>query len=127
GLMGGYGTRVTDATRNLFLEAAHFAPPAILGRARKLGMHTDASHRFERGVDPELPRIAMERITALLLGIVGGSAGPIVEAVSREHLPKRAPVALRHGRLERVLGIELGRDRVETILQALGLAAERTE
>ncbi|MFZ0871120.1 MAG: phenylalanine--tRNA ligase subunit beta, partial [Rhodanobacter sp.] len=67
GVMGGFDSRVTDATRNIFLESAHFAPAAIMGRARKLGMHTDASHRFERGVDPELPRRALERATELLL------------------------------------------------------------
>ena len=69
GVMGGFASRVTDATHNIFLESAHFAPAAIMGRARKLGLHTDASHRFERGVDPELPRRALERATELLLAI----------------------------------------------------------
>src|SRR5690606_2322712 len=72
GIMGGYDSRVTDASRNVFLEAAHFAPAAIIGRGRKLGLHTDASHRFERGVDPELPRIAIEYATRLLLDACGG-------------------------------------------------------
>src|SRR3546814_11354991 len=66
GLMGGHDTRVTDATRNVFLEAAHFAPAAIIGRGRKLGLHTDAAHRFARGVDPELPRVAIGRATQLI-------------------------------------------------------------
>src|SRR5690606_11258208 len=72
GVMGGFDTRVTDATRNVFLEAAHFAPAAIIGRSRRLGMHTDAAHRFERGVDPQLPRTAIERATRLILDIAGG-------------------------------------------------------
>jgi phenylalanyl-tRNA synthetase beta chain len=67
GIMGGEDTKVSSATRNVFLEAAHFAPSAIIGRSRKLGLHTDAGHRFERGVDPELPRIAVERATRLIL------------------------------------------------------------
>src|SRR5690606_8166618 len=76
GVMGGFDTRVTDATRNVFLEAAHFAPAAIIGRSRRLGMHTDAAHRFERGVDPQLPRTAIERATRLILDIAGGRPGP---------------------------------------------------
>ena len=69
GIMGGEDTKVGDATRNVFLEAAHFAPSAIIGRGRKLGLHTDAAHRFERGVDPELPRIAIEQATRLVVEI----------------------------------------------------------
>ncbi|HZW50286.1 MAG TPA: phenylalanine--tRNA ligase subunit beta, partial [Rudaea sp.] len=80
GIMGGFDSRVVDTTRDIFLEAAHFAPAAIMGRARKLGLHTDASHRFERGVDPELPRLAMERATRLIVDICGGKPGPITEA-----------------------------------------------
>src|SRR4029079_11855096 len=76
GIMGGHDTRVTDATREVFLEAAHFAPSAIIGRGRKLGLHTDASHRFERGVDPELPRLAIERAPRLIIDAAGGKAGP---------------------------------------------------
>lgn len=121
GVMGGFGSRITDATRRVFLESAHFAPEAISGRARKLGMHTDASHRFERGVDPELPRLALERATALLLEIAGGSAGPIVEAVIAGELPVRAAVRLRHARLARVLGIEIPATTVEFILFTLGM------
>lgn len=94
GVMGGYDSRVTDATRNVFLEAAHFAPAAIIGRGRKLGLHTDAGHRFERGVDPELPRSAIEYATRLILDIAGGAAGPLVESALPEHLPQPRPVAL---------------------------------
>jgi phenylalanyl-tRNA synthetase beta chain len=76
GVMGGEDTKVSSATRNVFLEAAHFAPSAIIGRSRKLGLHTDAGHRFERGVDPELPRIAVERATRLIMDVAGGTPGP---------------------------------------------------
>src|SRR5690606_18748549 len=92
GVMGGHASRVTDATSDVFLEAAHFSPAAINGRARRLGLHTDAAHRFERGVDPASPSLALERATALLVGIAGGTPGPVVEAVSEEHLPQRRPV-----------------------------------
>lgn len=126
GVMGGYETRVTDASKNIFLECAHFSPPAIMGRARKLGMHTDASHRYERGVDPELPRAAVERATALLLAIVGGKAGPIVEAVLPEHLPQRRSVNLRRERLARVLGMHVPDADVARILTALGMRVTAT-
>jgi phenylalanyl-tRNA synthetase beta chain len=110
----------------VFLEAAHFAPAALAGRARKLGMHTDAAHRFERGVDAELPRRALERATKLILDAAGGSAGAIVEAVSREHLPVREAVLLRRARIERLLGIAVADAEVERIFAALDMRVERT-
>ena len=121
GIMGGHETRVTDATVDVFLEAAHFAPACISGRARRLGLHTDASHRFERGVDAELPRQAIERATALLLGIAGGKAGPLTEALAAEHLPKRVEVTLRRERLRRILGHEVADAEVARILDSLGM------
>lgn len=121
GIMGGYDTRVTDATRNVFLEAAHWIPSAIIGRGRKLGLHTDAGHRFERGVDPELPRHAIEVATRLLVELAGGSPGPVIEAVLPEHLPKPAGIALRRARIARLLGIEIADADVERILRALGM------
>lgn len=124
GIMGGADTKVTDATRNVFLEAAHFAPAAIIGRSRKLGLHTDAGHRFERGVDPELPRIAVERATRLILGIAGGTPGPVIEAVLPQHLPQPKAIQLRRARLARVLGVQVADAEVERILRALGLGVE---
>jgi len=124
GVMGGFDSRFTDTTRNVFLEAAHFAPSAIMGRARKLGLHTDASHRFERGVDPSLPRRALERATELLLAIAGGKAGPIVVAERADDLREHAPVLLRHARLRRVLGIEVAAGEVSRIFTALGMKVE---
>ena len=124
GVMGGFDSRVTDATRNIFLESAHFAPAAIMGRARKLGMHTDASHRFERGVDPELPRRALERATELLLSIAGGHAGPVLVAEHLADLPKPAAVKLRRARLKRVLGVDVADAEVARIFTALGMRVE---
>ena len=124
GVMGGYDSRVTDTTHNIFLESAHFAPAAIMGRARKLGMHTDASHRFERGVDPELPRRALERATELLLAIAGGKAGPVLVAENPADLPKPAAVTLRRTRLKRVLGVEVADTEVARIFTALGMRVE---
>lgn len=124
GIMGGFDTRVTDATTRVFLESAHFAPSAIIGRSRKLGLHTDASHRFERGVDPELPRLALQRASALVLAIMGGQAGPITEAVLPAHLPKAMPVRLRRARLARVLGMTVADSEVERILRALGMQVD---
>jgi phenylalanyl-tRNA synthetase beta chain len=127
GVMGGYDSRVTDATHNIFLESAHFAPAAIMGRARKLGMHTDASHRFERGVDPELPRRALERATELLLAIAGGKAGPVLVAENPADLPKPATVTLRRARLKRVLGVEVADSEVTRIFTALGMQVAATD
>ncbi|QSX78294.1 phenylalanine--tRNA ligase subunit beta [Agrilutibacter solisilvae] len=126
GIMGGYDTRVTDTTRNVFLEAAHWIPSAIIGRSRRLGLHTDAGHRFERGVDPELPRIAIEHATRLILDIAGGAAGPVIEAVLPEHLVPAQPIVLRRARLARVLGMTVADAEVERILRALGLAVATT-
>ncbi|MEO7073653.1 MAG: phenylalanine--tRNA ligase subunit beta [Rhodanobacter sp.] len=124
GIMGGFDSRVTAQTQNLFLEAAHFAPQAVMGRARNLGLHTDASHRFERGVDPELPQRAMERASELLLAIVGGRAGPLVIAEHTQDLRRNAPVQLRRARLARVLGVRVEDDEVLRTLLALGMQVE---
>lgn len=125
GIMGGYDTRVTDATRNVFLEAAHWIPSAIIGRSRRLGMHTDAGHRFERGVDPELPRIAVEYATRLILAVAGGVPGPVTETVLPEHLSAPKAIGLRRARVARVLGIEIADVEIERILQALGMQVSR--
>lgn len=124
GVMGGFDSRVTEATRNVFLEAAHFAPAAIIGRSRKLGLHTDAAHRFERGVDPELPRTAIERATALILEIAGGTPGPVQETVHQQDLPQPQTILLRRARIARVLGIAVEDAEVARIMTALGFAVE---
>jgi phenylalanyl-tRNA synthetase beta chain len=126
GIMGGDDTKVGDRTRNVFLEAAHFAPEAIIGRSRRLGLHTDAAHRFERGVDPELPRTAIELATRLVVDLAGGAPGPVVEAAIDGWSTVRQPVALRRARLARVLGIDIADADVERILASLGLDATAT-
>ncbi len=122
GIMGGEGSGVTEKTRNLFLEAAFFSPEAIAGKARQYGLHTDSSHRFERGVDPELTQSAMQRATALLLEIVGGQAGPVTEVLSQNDLPRPVSIHLRQERIKRVLGIALDQQEVADQLSRLGLA-----
>jgi phenylalanyl-tRNA synthetase beta chain len=124
GIMGGSETRVTEATRNVFLEAAHWIPSAIIGRSRKLGMHTDAGHRFERGVDPQLPGIAIEYATRLILDIAGGVAGPSLDVTLPQHLRSPEPILLRRARLARVLGLTVADDEVTRIFTALGMTVE---
>ncbi|WP_373818922.1 phenylalanine--tRNA ligase subunit beta [Glaesserella sp.] len=124
GIFGGEASGTSTETKNVVLEAAFFAPLAITGRARQYGLHTDASHRFERGVDPELARQAMERATALLIEIAGGEAGEIVEAVSDEHLPKAKTVTLRRSKLDSLLGHHIETETVSDIFNRLGLQSE---
>lgn len=122
GVMGGEHSGVnTEKTRDLFLESAFFEPISVAGKARSYGLHTDASHRYERGVDSQLAREAMERATALILETVGGEAGPIVEAVSEQHLPQVAPVTLRAERITQMLGMQMDPVQVEQLLNALEL------
>lgn len=125
GIMGGEHSGINDATTDLFLESAFFAPDAIAGKARALGFSSDASYRYERGVDFELQRRAIERATQLIIDICGGRPGPVVEAVATAHLPKRAPVRLRLPRVARVLGIELGHAQIEKLVAGMGFAYER--
>ncbi|MEH6713042.1 MAG: phenylalanine--tRNA ligase subunit beta [Paraglaciecola polaris] len=126
GIFGGLASGVTTDSKNIFLESAFFAPDAIMGKARQYGLHTDASHRYERGVDPQMQRQAMERATALLLDIVGGEAGPVVEAFDDEHIPPVKGVVLRASRLARVLGIDIEASVVGDILSRLGLNAQES-
>ncbi|USD39182.1 MULTISPECIES: phenylalanine--tRNA ligase subunit beta [Ferrimonas] len=120
GIFGGEHSGVNGETQNVLLECAFFAPLAILGRSRAYGLHTDASHRYERGVDPQLQAKAMERATALLVEICGGEVGPVVEAVSEQHLPQAATITLRREKLDNLLGHHIGDDDVAEILTRLG-------
>jgi len=124
GIMGGEDSAVGDGTRDIFLECAFFTPHLIMGKARRYGLATDSSHRFERGVDPQLQTRAIERATQLLLDIVGGKAGPIVEAVAEEHLPKREPIVLLKARVSQLLGVSIPDGQVADLLIRLGLKLE---
>ncbi|MCB1854681.1 MAG: phenylalanine--tRNA ligase subunit beta [Halieaceae bacterium] len=126
GIMGGEASAVGVGTRNILLESAFFAPDLLAGKARSYGLHTESSHRFERGVDFQLQRRAIERASQLLLAIVGGEAGPVVEAVSTAHLPQRPDVNLRSRRIAMMLGLELPGAEVERILAGLGLGVSAT-
>ncbi|MBX8498344.1 phenylalanine--tRNA ligase subunit beta [Pseudomonas cichorii] len=121
GIMGGEHSGVTTKTRDIFLESAFFDTISVAGKARSYGLHTDASHRYERGVDWQLAREAMERATGLLLEITGGEAGPVIEAVSEQHLPSIASVTLRASRVEQMLGLVIENAEIERLLTALGL------
>ena len=124
GIMGGDGSAVSDDTQHVFLEAAYFSPNAIAGRARRHGLHTDSSHRFERGVDPAIQDSAIERATELLLKIAGGDAGPVIEVTTSAYSIERDSIHLRKARIKRILGIELADDEVQTILTRLGMTVE---
>ncbi len=117
GIMGGQGSGVETTSQDIFLESAFFHPDAIAGRARRFGLATDSSFRFERGVDFAATRQAMERATQLLLEICGGNAGAISEI--RGQLPSRDPIALRRSRVARVLGIEMDNQQIATLFKRL--------
>ena len=127
GVMGGHESGVGDTTRDVFLESAWFDPRTIALEARCRGMHTDASHRFERTVAPDLQREAMERATKLLVEIAGGEPGPTIEAVDDEHVPRARPIALRRERIRRVLGAEIPAHDVHDILARLGMRVDETQ
>ncbi|HSS64917.1 MAG TPA: phenylalanine--tRNA ligase subunit beta [Gammaproteobacteria bacterium] len=126
GIMGGLATAVTHESRNILLESAWFLPKTIAVEARRQGLQTDSSHRFERGVAPDLQARASERATALLLDIVGGRPGPVVDAQVPEALPPRPAIPLRVQRLALLLGAEVAKADVEAILRRLGMQVEAT-
>jgi phenylalanyl-tRNA synthetase beta chain len=127
GIMGGASTAVDAGTGDIFLESAFFAPRALQGRARRYGLHTDASVRFERGVDPSGQERAIERATALLLDIAGGTAGPVVLAEDAAAVPERRPVALRAERVRARLGMDIPDEDIVSVLERLGMQVERAD
>src|SRR5690606_16680545 len=114
GIMGGENSGVSTQTRDIFLECAFFSPLAVAGRARRFGLHTDASHRYERGVDHDIQALAMERATQLLLEICGGAAGPVTVAVGV--LPPPVEVTLALAKVEKILGTALPLTEIKDIL-----------
>ena len=127
GIMGGLSTAVSDDTVDVFFEAAFWPPAFMAGQARSYGLHTDASLRFERGVDPREQVRAVERASALLVQIAGGEAGPLTHVLNVAELPQRPAVGLRRERLAHLLGVRIDDDVVSGILERLGLGAEATE
>jgi len=127
GIMGGLSTAVNEATTDVFFEAAFWPPAFMAGRARSYGMHTDASLRFERGVDPAGQARAVERATGLLLSIAGGEAGPLVVETANEHLPRRRPILLRKARVTRLLGLDVPDTEIERILGGLQFTCEAVD
>ncbi|WP_459176508.1 phenylalanine--tRNA ligase subunit beta [Ewingella americana] len=125
GIFGGEHSGVNEETQDVLLECAFFNPLSITGRARRQGLHTDASHRYERGVDPALQHKAMERASALLLDICGGAAGPIIDVTSEKDLPKAAIIQLRREKLDRLIGHHVGDAQVTDILSRLGCQVEK--
>ncbi|AVJ17412.1 phenylalanine--tRNA ligase subunit beta [Serratia rhizosphaerae] len=120
GIFGGEHSGVNEETQDVLLECAFFSPLAITGRARRHGLHTDASHRYERGVDPAMQYQAMERATRLLLDICGGQAGPVIDVTHEGELPQRATITLRREKLDRLIGHVVPSEQVSDILRRLG-------
>ncbi|HYB50446.1 MAG TPA: phenylalanine--tRNA ligase subunit beta [Burkholderiaceae bacterium] len=128
GIMGGMSSSVTLDTRDVFLEAAFWWPQAIQGRSKRLGISSEAAHRFERGVDFAATTVALERLTELMVQVCGTAhtrVGPVSDVIAR--LPERQPVALRRARLQRVLGIALSSAQVQGCFDRLGLAYRRED
>lgn len=124
GIMGGLDSAVSDETQAIFLECAFFAPQSIAGKARCFGLHTDSSHRFERGVDATLQARALERATQLIVAIAGGSVGAITDVTTEFSLPQRPAVMLRRQRLEKMLGIAIVDGQVVDIFERLGMSMQ---
>lgn len=124
GIMGGLRSAVTDETTNIVLESAHFNQLVIASRARRFGLHTDASQRFERGVDFDLPKIALDRATTLIATIAGGQVGQITSIENTDNLPKRAKISVPFGKIEKLLGINLPADDVVDLLNRLEIHTE---
>lgn len=120
GIMGGLSSSVTDETTEIFLESAFFAPLHIAGRARRYGLHTDASQRYERGVDFELPMIAMQRASQLIQTLAGGDFGPITVSEKTELLPKREAIELNQAQVDQLLGYQVPTAFITDALQRLG-------
>lgn len=127
GIFGGEQSGVSEETTSVLFECAFFSPLSITGRARRLGLHTDASHRYERGVDPALQYKAMERATRLLLDICGGEAGPVIDVTNEASLPPRATITLRREKLDRLIGHVIADGDVTDILSRLGCEVTATD
>ena len=124
GIMGGFDSAVNEKTKNILLESAFFTPEIILGEARRYGLHSDSSQRFERGVDPQLQKTAIARATCLIQEICGGKAGPTIERKNEKEIPKNEQITLRKVQINRVLGIDLDEKFVTDTFNRLGMTCE---
>lgn len=126
GIMGGEHSGISERTTTVFLESAYFDPIMIAGKARRYGLHTDASARFERGVDWQLAERACQRATALILDICGGVPGPVMITDNEQALPTLQVVTLTHARIKQQLKIGLASETIQQMLQALGFDVDVT-
>ena len=124
GLMGGFDSAVSNQTKNILIESAFFKPEIIIGEARQYGLYTESSHRFERGVDPELQQMAIERASELILVLCGGNAGPIMEEKNDIEIPKNKEILLRETQIKRLLGIDFEEKFVVDSFVRLGMICE---
>ncbi len=124
GIMGGMPTAVTNQTVNIFLESAHFSIPAIAGQARALGLNTDGAYRWERGVDPALPELALDLATQYLIEIAGGIAGPVVIQKHESALPVSPEVKVRLSRVEKLLGLAVSENQALELFKKLGAVCD---
>ncbi len=120
GIMGGADSAVDKETQDIILESAYFAPAPLMLTARRLGLHSDSCYRFERGVDHELQRLAVERASSLIVELAGGELGPVVDQVDESAMPKPAVITLGRDRFERLIGIALPEGETESLLGRLG-------
>ena len=126
GIMGGQHSAISDSTRHIYFESAFFPASAMLGKARQFGMHTDASHRFERGADPAMQVTAMERATQLLVSLAGGEPGPITDACARQFMPRPAKITFNRAEIARILGVSVPGNKVSALLKRLGMRVTPT-
>jgi phenylalanyl-tRNA synthetase beta chain len=126
GVMGGKESAVETSTSNIFLESAYFDFIAIAGKARQFGLHTESSHRFERGVDPDLAAIAIERAADLIKKYAGGVVSVVSESVQPQNLPVKQPIRLPVDSVDELLGIEIETDSIISMFESLGCKVRQT-
>ncbi len=125
GVMGGLSSGVTLTTQDIFLESAFFTPSVVAKQRQQYQLNSDSAYRFERGVDPAIQKMAIERATALIVEIAGGEPGPLIEACTHESLPKKREIRLSDERISQLLGYSVPSVDVKRILTALGLSCKR--
>ena len=127
GIMGGESSAVNDDTTDIFLESAYFTPAKIANKARRFGLSSDASQRYERGVDPELVEKAMRRATSLIVEIVGGQVGPISKQLSVKNIPTPSPILFAPSKVKKLIGIDIPESEMQTTLQNLGMQVAKQD